>query len=131
MIMPRTPKGDNADNDMQAVGHQIGSLASVLVVAAVQLGIPLTPGQQSSILSVIAVAWALFATIYGIRHRIPRRARNDPNNRTQPPTTPIRVPRSPNIATGTPRVNGTRRRATGPMGIDDGRTDQPESGKVP
>jgi hypothetical protein len=73
--MPKSD--DNATNDMQAIGHQIGSLASVLVVAAVQFGVPLTPGQQSSILSVIAVAWAFFATIYGIRHRIPRRTRND------------------------------------------------------
>jgi hypothetical protein len=80
--MPKPPKGDQApENDMQAIGHQLGSLASVLVVAAVQFGVPLTPGQQSSILSVIAVAWAFFATIYGIRHRIPRRHRNDPNNR--------------------------------------------------
>lgn len=78
--MTKTTKGDNTDNDMQAIGHQIGSLASVLVVAAVQFGVPLTPGQQSSILSVIAVAWAAFATIYGIRHRIPRRTRNDPTS---------------------------------------------------
>lgn len=78
--MTKTPKGDQTTNDMQAIGHQIGSLASVLVVAAVQFGIPLTPGQQSSILSLIAVAWAMFATIYGIRHRIPRRTRNDPRS---------------------------------------------------
>lgn len=98
--MPKTPKGDTTDNDMQAIGHQIGSLASVLVVAAVQFGIPLTAGQQSSILSIIAVAWALFATIYGIRHRMPRRNRNDPNNRAQTPATPrtttLRVPHDPN-----------------------------------
>lgn len=75
--MPKATKGDNTDNDMQAIGHQIGSLASVLVVAAVQFGIPLTPGQQSSILSVIAVAWAMFATVYGIRHRLPRRGQSD------------------------------------------------------
>lgn len=74
--MPRVPKNDT-QNDMQAIGHQIGSLASVLVVAAVQFGIPLTPGQQSSILSIIAVAWALFATVYGIRHRIPKLTRVD------------------------------------------------------
>jgi hypothetical protein len=130
--MPRTPKGDTTDNDMQAIGHQIGSLASVAVVAAVQFGIPLTPGQQSSILSVIAVAWALFATIYGIRHRIPRRARNDPNNRTQPTTTtrttPNRVPRSPNTPTGTTGTTGPRRR---PTGVNDGSADQPEPGKMP
>jgi len=127
--MPKTPKGDTTDNDMQAVGHQIGSLASVLVVAAVQFGIPLTPGQQSSILSVIAVAWALFATIYGIRRRIPRRSRNDPNNRTQSPatlrTTTPRVPRDSNT---TPNINRTRR--TGTTGIDHGTTNQPELGKV-
>jgi hypothetical protein len=110
MNMQKTPKGDSADNDMQAVGHQIGSLASVLVVAAVQFGIPLTPGQQSSILSVIAVAWAFFATIYGIRHRIPRRTRNTPSAQTQPSTTPPRAPRSTNA---TSNINGShRRRAT-------------------
>jgi len=104
--MPRKPKDD--DNDIQAIGHQVGSLASVLVVAAVQFGIPLTPGQQSSILSMIAVAWAMFATIYGIRNRIPRRTRNDPNDRAQIPTTtrtaPNRVPRDTNITTGTPNA---------------------------
>lgn len=85
--MPRTTKGDDTTtSDMQAIGHQIGSLASVLVVAAVQFGIPLTPGQQSSILSVIAVAWACFATIYGIRHRIPRRTRNDNDSPDNPET---------------------------------------------
>lgn len=96
--MTKTPKGDNTDNDIQAIGHQIGSLASVLVVAAVQFGIPLTPGQQSSILSVIAVAWAFFATIYGIRHRIPRRTRNDQTSQMQSttttPATQNRAPRS-------------------------------------
>jgi hypothetical protein len=129
--MPKTTKRDNdTTNDMQAIGHQIGSLASVLVVAAVQFGVPLTPGQQSSILSVIAVAWAFFATIYGIRHRIPRRTRNDPNNRTQPPATPRtptnRAPRNPNT---TPNINRTRR--TGTTGIDHGTTNQPEPGNVP
>lgn len=98
--MPKTSRSNS--NDIQAVGHQIGSLASVLVVAAVQFGIPLTPGQQSSILSVIAVAWALFATIYGIRHRIPRR--------TPTTTTP---------RTTTPNPTGTQRRPTTPtMDID-------------
>jgi len=58
---------DSGGNGIQAIGHQIGSLASVGVVAAVEFGIPLTPGQQSSILSMIAVLWALFSTIYGIR----------------------------------------------------------------
>lgn len=85
--MTETPKSDE-DNDMQAIGHQIGSLASVLVVAAVQFGIPLTPGQQSSILSVIAVAWAAFATIYSVRHRIPKRTRSDPAEATTTTTTP-------------------------------------------
>lgn len=120
--MTKTSKGNNTDNDMQAIGHQIGSLASVLVVAAVQFGIPLTPGQQSSILSVIAVAWAFFATIYGIRHRIPRRTRNDPSNRTNPTTTTQtttnRVPRS--------RVDDPNR-----TGTNHDTTDQPEPGTVP
>lgn len=88
--MTKAPKPDNDnENDMQAIGHQIGSLASVLVVAAVEFGIPLTPGQQSSILSVIAVAWAAFATIYSVRHRIPRRTRNDP---PEPATTAQTAP---------------------------------------
>lgn len=64
---------DREEGDLQAVGHQIGSLASVLVVAAVQFGVPLTPGQQSSILSVIAVAWAFGSTIYGVRRSMARR----------------------------------------------------------
>lgn len=83
--MTRTTKSDNTDSDMQAIGHQVGSLASVLVVAAVQFGIPLTPGQQSSILSVIAVAWAMFATIYGMRHRIRRTTTTTKDRATTPP----------------------------------------------
>lgn len=67
-------KDDTTENDLQVIGHQIGSLASVLVVAAVQFGIPLTPGQQSSILSVIAVAWAFFSTVHGVRHRLKRKS---------------------------------------------------------
>lgn len=125
--MAKTPSGDSPDTDMQAIGHQIGSLASVLVVTAVQFGIPLTPGQQSSILSVIAVAWAFFATIYGIRHRIPRRTQNDPVNPRSSTTTRNRAPRN--------RANGT-----GPTGnstindrpsINDSTTDQPNRGQVP
>lgn len=112
-------------NDMQAVGHQVGSLASVLVVAAVQFGIPLTPGQQSSILSLIAVAWALFATIYGIRHRIPRRTPTSPTT-THRATTP-RAPRSPSATMNT---NGNRRRIINPT-TTTGNADQPEPDKVP
>lgn len=118
--MQKTPKGDNTDNDIQAIGHQIGSLASVLVVTAVQFGIPLTPGQQSSILSVIAVAWAFFATIYGIRHRIPRRTRNTP-----PPTNTPRAPRSTNT---TSSINNGRRRGT--TDAKNRATSQPEMDKT-
>jgi len=101
------------NNDMQAIGHLVGSLASVLVVAAVQWGIPLTPGQQSSILSVIAVLWALFATVYGIRHRIPR------GEADYPPSTPA--------TSGTPDHIGAR-----PIRMDGGnRTDDPKGGKTP
>lgn len=125
--MAKTPSGDGPDNDMQAIGHQIGSLASVLVVAAVQFGIPLTPGQQSSILSVIAVAWAFFATIYGIRHRIPRRARNDTVEPRPSTTTGNRAPRNRVNGTG-PTGNST---VNGRPGIDHNTTDQSNRGQVP
>lgn len=81
------------DDSIQVLGHQIGSLASVIVVALVQFGVPLTPGQQSSILSLIAVAWAIFATIYGQRHRIPARSRqtHTVTEDTPPRGTPTRT----------------------------------------
>lgn len=60
------------DGDIQRLGHQIASFAGVIIVAAVEFGIPLTPGQQSSILSIIVVGWALASTLYGIRHRVTR-----------------------------------------------------------
>lgn len=76
------------DDSIQALGHQIGSLASVIVVALVQFGVPLTPGQQSSILSLIAVTWAIFATIYGQRHRMPTRNKETTTENTPPRGTP-------------------------------------------
>lgn len=115
--MAKAAKGSNADNDMQAIGHQVGSLASVLVVAAVQFGIPLTPGQQSSILSVIAVAWAFFATIYGIRHRIPRRTRDDQAGRETPVAT-TRTPRN--------RTSRNPTGATNSQPVTTYTTDQPD-----
>ena len=123
--MPKPPKGDKTtESDMQAIGHQLGSLASVLVVAAVQFGIPLTPGQQSSILSIIAVAWAFFATIYGIRHRIPRRTtRYDPSSTTPTTQPPTRQRRSPQNRTITP--------ATGTTDIDNGPTNDTEPHRMP
>lgn len=115
-------RSTSQSNDMQAVGHQVGSLASVLVVAAVQFGIPLTPGQQSSILSLIAVAWALFATIYGIRHRIPRRT---PTTRA----TTTRTPRNPSPTLN----NGNQAQTINPTtpSTTTGSTNQPKSDKVP
>lgn len=122
--MPKKSKPGAPSSDMQAIGHQIGSLASVLVVAAVQFGIPLTPGQQSSILSIIAVLWALFATVYGMRHRIPRRPptnQADPNRRTRAITTSRtkqhQIPRDANPIR-------TRRRA------DNGTADKTEPDRV-
>jgi len=121
---------ENTDNDIQAIGHQIGSLASVLVVAMVQFGVPLTPGQQSSILSMIAVLWALFATLYGIRHRVPARraatSRNQSTRRTNPTTgsAPTSRPQNPQLpAPG----NGNGARAPR---IDYGPINEPESGQV-
>jgi len=79
-----TPQPEpNQEGDMQRLGHQIASFAGVLVVAVVEFGIPLTPGQQSSILSIIVAGWALASTLYGIRHRVATRAssRSTPRHR--------------------------------------------------
>ena len=67
------------DGDIQRLGHQVASFAGVLVVAVVEFGIPLTPGQQSSILSIIVAGWALVSTLYGIRHRVVTRIPPQPS----------------------------------------------------
>jgi hypothetical protein len=84
--------------DIQRLGHQIASLAGVLVVALVEFGVPLTPGQQSSILSLIVTGWALASTIYGLRHRVVNtppatpqaRHRTKPRDQLRDVPTPIR-----------------------------------------
>lgn len=93
------PADENGGNGIQAIGHQIGSLASVTVVALVEFGVPLTPGQQSSILSIIAVGWALFSTIYGIRHSTIRRATGRRATARRPTTRRRDIPTNDNPAT--------------------------------
>lgn len=108
---PDTPQPEEQPSDIQRLGHQVASLAGVLVVALVEFGVPLTPGQQSSILSIIVTGWALASTVYGIRHRVAHPAPRDPappRHRTTSrahsdkpprgnanPTRPIRVDNSP------------------------------------
>ena len=67
---PDPPQPTEQGSTIQRLGHQIASFAGVLVVALVEFGVPLTPGQQSSILSIIVTGWAFASTIYGIRHRV-------------------------------------------------------------
>lgn len=67
---PDAPQPVDQGSDIQRLGHQVASLAGVLVVALVEFGVPLTPGQQSSILSIIVTGWAMASTVYGIRHRV-------------------------------------------------------------
>lgn len=67
------------ESDMQRLGHQVASLSGIVVVAAVEFGIPLTPGQQSSILSIIVSGWALASTVYGIRHHVASRTTTTPS----------------------------------------------------
>lgn len=75
---PDTPQPPEQTSDIQRLGHQVASLAGVLVVALVEFGVPLTPGQQSSILSIIVTGWALASTVYGIRHRVANPAPQNP-----------------------------------------------------
>lgn len=63
------------DGDIQLLGHQLASLSGFVVVALVEFGVPLTPAQQSSILSIIVTGWAVASTIYGIRHRVARKTK--------------------------------------------------------
>lgn len=99
MTRPKTPataptisSGDkNTDRDLQVLGLQVSAFANVLVVTCVEFGLPITPGQQSSIMLIIAVCWGLFANIYSIRHRVTRRAapaharpKPTPTAKTQP-----------------------------------------------
>lgn len=70
------------ETGIQRLGHQIASGAGVLVVALVEFGVPLTPGQQSSILSIIVTGWAIASSIYAARHRV--------NNPTPPDAPPPR-----------------------------------------
>jgi len=77
--MTKTGDGQNddgsQDGDIQRLGHQIASLSGVLVVALVEFGVPLTPGQQSSILSIIVTGWAVASTVYGVRHKVTRKTK--------------------------------------------------------
>lgn len=86
-----TPPGEAG---IQRLGHQVASLAGVAVVALVEFGVPLTPGQQSSILSLIVTGWAIVSTIYGIRHRI-----TNPTPTALPP--PRHRAKRPSISTST------------------------------
>jgi hypothetical protein len=103
MTRPKPPadttisSGDkNTDRDLQVLGLQVSALANVLVVACVEFGLPLTPGQQSSIMLIIAVCWGLFANVYSIRHRVTRTRKPPeattktvrPRRRPQPAPTP-------------------------------------------
>jgi hypothetical protein len=65
-------KGSDAENDIQRIGNTVSSFFGVLVVNAVQFGLPLTPQQQVTIMNVIMSAWAVYAAIWQARHRVTR-----------------------------------------------------------
>lgn len=73
------------ERQLQTLGHQIGSVAGVLLMLAVSSGAPITTGQQTAILSLIPVTWALLATVYALRH-------NAHTRHTTPPTQGVPQP---------------------------------------
>lgn len=89
-------KTTQPDEDIQRLGHQIASSAGIVVVALVNFGVPLTPDQQSSILSLIITGWAMASTIYSIRYRVvtatTRSRSSDKPRQPRPPRTPPTSP---------------------------------------
>ena len=67
------PINHNTDDDVQSLGHQVTSLVGVIIVSLVDFGVPLTPAQQSNILSIIVYGWAVGSTAYGIRRNVVRK----------------------------------------------------------
>lgn len=61
------------DDDIQILGHQITSLVGVVIVSLVDFGVPLTPAQQSNILSMIVYSWAVGSTVFAINRKMARR----------------------------------------------------------
>jgi hypothetical protein len=53
----------------QTIGHLAASFAATVIVLLVQFGVPISPEQQSAILSVIVTGWAFGSTIYAFWHR--------------------------------------------------------------
>lgn len=53
----------------QTIGHLAGSFAATVIVMLVQFGVPITPEQQASILSVIVTGWAFGSAVYALWHR--------------------------------------------------------------
>lgn len=61
------------DDDIQVLGHQITALVGVIIVSLVDFGVPLTPAQQSNILSMIVYSWAVGSTVFAINRKMARR----------------------------------------------------------
>jgi hypothetical protein len=53
----------------QTIGHLAASFAATVIVMLVQFGVPISPEQQSAILSVIVTGWAFASAIYAFWHR--------------------------------------------------------------
>jgi hypothetical protein len=110
------------EKDLQRLGQQIFSLAGVVVVAAVQFGIPITPEQQASILSVLFYAWAAGSTIYGLRHR------SNIRKTTPRPTGPAHSARKPLAAPS--NGNGRPTRKSGTINTSQENTDPATPGRT-
>lgn len=53
----------------QTIGHLSASFAATIIVLLVQFGVPISPEQQSAILSVIVTGWAFGSAIYAFWHQ--------------------------------------------------------------
>lgn len=67
------PKKNSAtEDDIQRIGATVGSFCGLLIVNAVQFGLPLKPEQQVTIMNLIMSAWALYAAVWQAKHRVVR-----------------------------------------------------------
>lgn len=102
MIVGTDGKGDRMPNDQvttqpptvpmpvttgQTIGHLAASFAATVIVLLVQFGVPISPEQQSAILSVIVTGWAFGSAIYAFWHKSRSNAIVAYHNQAnQPPT---------------------------------------------
>lgn len=72
----------------QTIGHLAASFAATVIVLLVQFGVPISPEQQSAILSVIVTGWAFGSAIYAFWHHSRTNSVAAYHQQATPPTIP-------------------------------------------